>query len=159
MGRTSWATSARFHDSDSFQNREKGTVEDVLIDYGLPPTGFVEDRTTFDVSEEIRRCRTCEMMKPIGEYSHQTKVVGGKSKTYYGLECRPCKKQKKETGKEEIHTKGFRKAMADAPMVAAVRLLDDRPEALALLIKHFKSDFVKFYELERQKASEVDADL
>lgn len=149
MSHESWATSARFH--HAFGDVKEHSIETVLEDYGLPPTGFGEDRTHFDVSEEIRRCKTCEMVKPLVDFAFQTKRVRGEEKRYHDWECRACKKAKTKKS-PAASGKQLQKDLADAPILAAVRLMDDHPEALALLIKHFKQDFVLHYQHERELA-------
>lgn len=42
--------------------------------------------------------------------------------------------------------------VADAPIFAAIRLMASNPEALALIIKHYRKDFERFYEEERSKS-------
>jgi hypothetical protein len=48
--------------------------------------------------------------------------------------------------------------LGNAPIVAAVRLFDERPEALALIIKHFRQDFERLYNEEREIILSREAD-
>lgn len=149
-----WASSARFH--HMFGEAKVESVDSVLVDYGLKPTGFPEDRTVVDVSEEIRRCKTCSKFLPLSGFSSQVKVRKGESKRYYNRECKACRAAHMANERREMAgtRKWYQQEVADAPIVAAVKLFEEHPEALALIIKHFRVPFTELYEAEKKAAKE-----
>lgn len=134
MKRSSWATSARLH---HFYNETKETtLEKVLSDYGLPITVTEVERSTTSTNELIR-CESCMNFKDSGEFRIDDDTL---------RVCKPCLSA--QFGSKD----NSEKSLADVPIVAAVRLLEEQPESMAILIKHFRKDFEKFLNQEREKA-------
>ena len=139
-----WASSAKLHENFGSDNI---SIEKAMADYGVEKVGVIdfETRTPIADVEHLRRCKTCSLLKEISKFSSQVK----NGKTYYLKECKECA-YKKRSGKA-VGNEVDEQLMADAPFIAAMRLLDQEPKALALLIKHFRNDFQKLYEEEKKR--------
>lgn len=124
--RSSWATSAKLH--HLYNTEKEQSIATVLTDYGIE--NDVKDTKN---SEKYGMCNLCRNIKPIDNF-----IING-FKSSVCLSC--CEAPEKISSQE-------------APILAAVRLLRMEPKSLALLIKHFRKEFEKLYNEEKEKLGE-----
>ncbi len=105
---------------------------------------------------EARRCKKCKTVKPLDKFPSQFKK--DRNKTYYLHTCKACRGTNVSNRKAAQVYENAQEDLANAPIVAAVKLMDEHPEALALVIKHFRKDFERIYLAERERILAREAD-
>ncbi len=143
MSKGNWASSAKLH--AEYRKGETTTMGRVLKDYALPAPE--SEGTEYSV-EELRKCKKCRVVKPLEQFPSQFKK--DRNKTYHLHVCKPCRNLGANNKKLEQIKLNAAEDLANAPVVAAVKLFDEHPEALALIIKHFRVDFERIYNAERE---------
>jgi hypothetical protein len=140
-----------YPDDAEIPEREQ-SWDSVLDDYGIDPAITPEEMEARKRWEGERECKWCGDIKIISPI-HCDFPFQRRGKGSFRHVCNDCRRdyeaerRRNKPGPRKL----YKQEMEAAPRVAALQLLEAEPEALALLIKHFKKPFEAFYYAERDR--------
>lgn len=110
---------------------------------------YIPTQEDIDSLPLARICTYCNKEKERSAFGY--KRVENQSRVYWALRS-ACKRCEAIRHRDQAYRASERRIFAQiAPMAAAKKLLEQNPEALAMLIQRFRPQYIKLLEEERQR--------